>query len=131
MTDTKKKEVQRYRHKLIRMLYDIGNVAILDCIYIVISDIAKEQKTDAVYETTYGIDSYMKNVRKNLRSEYNRRGITNLSAFSCQCETSKGELDKLLYGEFKKGVRLSTLITISNALGKSLIWLVGESEGTA
>lgn len=42
------------------------------------------------------------------------------------CEISKPQMDNLLHGKLKKQIYLSTLITISNALGKPVSWLIGE-----
>lgn len=74
------------------------------------------------------IEEYMRNVRRNLIREYAKSNKRSLSGFACQCEISQSELDKLIYGEYRSGVRLKTLVTICNALDKPLTWLIGENK---
>ena len=73
------------------------------------------------------MEEYMRNVRRNLIREYAKSNKT-IAGFACQCEISKSELDKLIYGEYRMGVRFKTIITICDALGKPLTWIVSENK---
>lgn len=68
----------------------------------------------------------MRNIRNNLLLEYGKSNKRNLSGFACLCEISEGELGKILYSKKNIYLRLSTVLTISNALGKPVSWLIGE-----
>lgn len=73
------------------------------------------------------IETCMKNVRRNLISEYAKSSKNSLAGFACQCEINKSELDTLIYGRYRTGVRFQTLITICNALGKPLTWIISDN----
>lgn len=75
------------------------------------------------------IETCMKNIRKNLLSEYAKSNTSSLAGFSCKCEISESELGHILWGRKGRiGIRLQTVITICNALGKSVNWLIGLDE---
>lgn len=76
------------------------------------------------------IENYMNNIRRNLLSEYANSNTNSLAGFACKCEISASELGHIIWGrKGQSAVRLSTLATISNALGKSISWLIGEDKG--
>lgn len=75
------------------------------------------------------IEEYMKNIRRNLIREYAESNKSSLAGFARQCEISQSELDKLIYGEYRSGIRFKTLVTICNALGKPLTWIISNDKG--
>lgn len=72
----------------------------------------------------------IENIRRNLTSEYAKSNERSLAGFACQCEISKGMLDKLVYRGCKE-VYLSTVLRTSNALGKHITRLIGIKEDSA
>lgn len=73
-------------------------------------------------------ENYMKNIRRNLMKEYAESNLNSLMEFAWKCKISSSLMNKLIYGNYKKEVYLSTLISISNALGKPISWLIGSDE---
>lgn len=70
----------------------------------------------------------MKNIRDNLLMEYGKSNKRNLEGFACMCEINYGTMRNLIHGRKGGiGVSLRMLITISNALGKPISWLIGEA----
>lgn len=69
----------------------------------------------------------IENIRRNLISEYAKSNKNSLAGFACQCEISKSMLDKLLYRGCNE-IYLSTVLRISNGLGKPVIWLIGAEK---
>lgn len=70
----------------------------------------------------------IKNIRRNLISEYAKSNKNSLAGFVCQCGISKAMMDKLMYRGCKE-IYLSTILRISNALGKPVTWLIWIGEG--
>lgn len=74
-------------------------------------------------------EQYMKNISDNLLMEYGKSNKKNLEGFACMCEVTYGTMRNLIHGRKEGiGVSLRILATISNALGKPVSWLIGESE---
>ena len=71
----------------------------------------------------------MKTLRKRLLEEFDRSGVTSIGAFSCKCEVCRNTIWNIIRTtRLKNDIKLSTLIAISNALGKPVSWLIGLDE---
>lgn len=115
-----------HRCEILKAIYDITSVTILNYINIIVRGVHKDAQEHGQLMDIQN-EQCIENIRRNLISEYAKSNKNSLAGFACQCEISKAMLDKLLYRGCKE-IYLSTVLRISNALEKPVTWLIGVKE---
>lgn len=71
------------------------------------------------------MEKYMNTLRNQILKEMDRKNW-NITRMSVECGISSRELSYILSGK-KEGLRFSTLVKLSDGIGKSISSLIGEN----